>query len=540
MLKGIFSLRLLLLALCIILISVGCNKKLKTLSQDPGKNPVNKIEQHIPPPTEESPLRIRKPAVAGTFYPAEAADLEKMVKLFLSKADKSKTRLSGSILEILVPHAGFVFSGQTAACCYAALEGIRYDTIILIGPPHRVPVSGGSVYCGDAFETPLGLVPVDTELANALARSSSLINRDETPHIQEHSLEVQLPFLQIVLGDFSIVPLLVMGDKESLDQIAQVLSSVVFSQREKNTLFVISTDLAHFPKKQDAVASDRAILEAFASLDGEKLLAADREIMQRGIPNLVCTMCGIDAAYIGQKIAGGFRTSKAVILHTSVSSDTDMVQTSPERVVGYGAVAVTVSEEELKQRNSRIIEKLNKKEQEYLLAIARKALEEYTRTKKMPILQGITGEGLEHLYRQSGVFVTLYKNGQLRGCIGNHQSSFPLWQTVGLLAVSSGFSDPRFPPLRQEELGDITIEISVYLSRIEPIKSIDEFEIGKHGIILQKGNRSATFLPQVALEQGWDKETTLDNLCLKAGLPPGAWKDKNAILEIYRTQVFHE
>ncbi|UCB46441.1 MAG: AmmeMemoRadiSam system protein A, partial [Spirochaetota bacterium] len=139
-----------------------------------------------------------------------------------------------------------------------------------------------------------------------------------------------------------------------------------------------------------------------------------------------------------------------------------------------------------------------------------------------------------------GVFVSLYKGNQLRGCIGSHSSSIPLYKTVQLNALRSGLADPRFPHVTLEEIDDIQIEISVYLSCVDPISSVEEFEVGKHGIIIQKDVKSATFLPHVATTQGWDRITTLQQLCKKAGLEANAWKAKDAVFRVYETQIFSE
>ncbi len=288
---------------------------------------------------------VRKPAAAGRFYPSSPERLSELVKGFLSDARKEMPVLSPDtkIVEILSPHAGFIFSGATAAHAYVELEGRDYDTVILIGPPHHVRVHGASVYCGDAFETPLGSVPVNTDLARRIASSSHLINDDERPHIQEHSLEVQLPFLQMVMKDFSIVPILIMGNKDVLDSVAHAMSDVFREIREQHgsVLFIISTDLAHFPEKKDADKCDVEILQAFCTLDADLLLKKDKEIMSRGVPNLACTMCGLDAAYVGIRIANAMGGTEAFILDRSVSSDAHVPGAGTESVVGYGAVLIT-------------------------------------------------------------------------------------------------------------------------------------------------------------------------------------------------------
>ena len=486
---------------------------------------------------------VREPAVSGSFYPNDPQDLQALVHSLLHAAreDPGRTQIKDPVRMILVPHAGYVFSGRTQAYAYAELSRERYDTVLLIGSPHRVPVNGASVYCGDGFRMPWGIVPVDRELAEAIVRSSDLINGDELPHLLEHSLEVQLPFLNAVLESFSIVPILIMGDEKTLDEVADaVLRTVQEASPERKILYVISTDLSHFPKKGDAIRCDREMVDAFMSLDANRLLEKEYEIMKRGIPNLACTMCGIDAAYVGLKIAGAIGVRKAALLHMSVSSDAGIKGASEDRVVGYAAVALL---SDSLSNTGNEFEPLSKGEEEFLLKVARISIEEYLRNGRLPDFH-VPVEYAAHLNERRGVFVTLYKGSStgessLRGCIGCHTSDLPLLRAVELMAIRSAFQDPRFPPVRAEELKEISIEISVYLTGLIPLSSIQRFVPGRDGIILQKGSRTATFLPHVALSQGWTREQTLQNLCLKAGLAPDAWRQHGVQFFVYRTQVIH-
>ncbi len=486
---------------------------------------------------------VKEPAVSGTFYPSDPQVLEKMIEgFFLNvKKDKSIEEIHDPIAMILVPHAGYVYSGQTAAYAFNAIEGRDYESVILIGCPHRVAVSGASVYCGRGFRIPFGIISVDNKLAWAIVESSDLISDNEIPHIPEHSLEVELPFLKKVLGDFAIVPILVSGNREMLDRVARAILKAISETygTSKSILFVISTDLSHYPKEDDALKCDSEILQAFCTLDGDELVKKNNEIMDRGTDNLFCTMCGLHAAYVGIKIANAINANRAYILNRSTSADAGVEGASSEKVVGYGSVVITYTEGNITHRNIQTFDALSKEEQEYLLMIARRSLEEYILKGRVPDIN-IPEKYQKHLSEKRGVFVTIYKGSELRGCIGNHMPEIPLCECVQRMALESGFNDPRFSPLKEEELDDIRIEISVYLTGVEPIESIEEFEVGKHGIIMQKGSRSATFLPKVPVEQGWDKVTTLKYLCLKAGLEPNAWKDGDTRFAVYETQVFCE
>lgn len=509
-------------------------------------------------PAAAAPSGLRPPAVAGSFYPADPAQLRSTVDGFLSRARQSLPALPGGeqVVGILVPHAGYDFSGPCAAFAFAALPAARqgasanaapplagqYDRVVLLGPPHTVAVNGAAVYCGPGFQTPLGAVPVDTALARAMVGSSPVMHDDPAAHAAEHSLEVELPFLQATLKDVRIVPILVMGDPSTLDAVARSIIDAVRSSKGgfSRTLFVISSDLAHYPDKADAQASNREILSAFCSLDPEKLIAADRLIMARKLPNLVCTMCGLDAAYVGLKIAREAGATEARLLDTRTSADAGIAGAGPDSVVGYGAVLLTRPGAEASRIPLR--EPLTGDEQKFLLTIARKSIEEYLKTGKTSSIAAPAGD--VHLSENRGCFVTLYTrsgNGlELRGCIGMHESPYPLVQLVQQMALASAFQDPRFPPLTADELRTIEIEISVYRTGVVPIASPNEFVVGEQGIILRVGAAEATFLPQVATEQGWDRVATFENLCLKAGLDRNAWKSRDARFFVYVTQAFRE
>jgi AmmeMemoRadiSam system protein B/AmmeMemoRadiSam system protein A len=492
---------------------------------------------HRKTPTEKN-RTVREPAVAGTFYPAGTEELETMVDGYLREAALNPPSLGpeDEILMILVPHAGYVYSGRTASYAFSAIRGREYDTVILLGCPHRVPVRGAAVYCGDGFRIPLGTVPVNRELAQAIIDASDLIVDDATPHLPEHSLEVELPFLSMVLEDYTIVPILLSGDAHTLELVSQAVVDGLRRVRgsSEGVLFVISTDLAHYPRHEDAERSDRAILDAFCTLDTQNLVSVNNEIMGSGIDGLQCTMCGLEAAYVGIRIANMTGGEVAKVLHTSTSADAG-IAASDERTVGYGSVIVTGHRKPLSDR----FEPLKKEEGEFLLQIARNTLFEYLNNERVPD-PVLPLEYTEHLTQQRGLFVTLYKQGALRGCIGNHVTSLPLYRAVQYMVLQSALNDPRFPPLLPSEIDEVRIELSVYLSRVEPISSVKEYVPGKHGIILKNGSRSATFLPKVPIEQGWDKKQTLCELSKKAGLPQDAWKDNTTRFSVYETQLFFE
>jgi len=482
---------------------------------------------------------VREPAVAGTFYPSEPEELEAAVDRYLMEAasDVSFESPEEEILMILVPHAGYDFSGRTASSAFVHIKDKDYDTVILIGCPHRVPVQGASVYCGNGFRIPLGTVPIDGTLANAIVESSDLITDDPGPHIQEHSLEVELPFLTRTLGDYSIVPILVSGDTQVLEIVAESIVDAVRRTRggTEGVLFLISSDLSHYPRAEDSRVVDDEILEAFCSLDTQRLVSTNNDIMGRGIDDLACTMCGLEAAYVGIRIANMTGGNTARVVSTATSADAGIPGASDDRVVGYGSVIVTGTPGPLSSR----FEPLQDEEGEFLLRLARETLAQYLAHERIPE-PDVPPEYTEHLSQHRGVFVTLYSEGLLRGCIGRHASALPLYRAVQLMVLESALNDPRFPALTLSEVDEIRIELSVYLTHVEPISSVKEYVPGKHGIILKNGGRSATFLPHVPIEQGWDKTDALRELSRKAGLGPDDWKDRNTRFSVYETQIIGE
>ena len=536
-LRALFSL------LLILGLATGCQKKLKPVAT--GGQPA-----------------LRPPAAAGLFYPKDPAELQSMVGTLLSQArsdleKKSPDRLpprEERVVGILVPHAGYVFSGLTAAYAFATLEGRDYGRVVLIGSPHRMAVLGATVFCGPGFRIPTGTVSVDTAFARTLADASPLFSGEPAPHAEEHSLEVQLPFLASVLKNAHIVPILVMGDRGTLDSVAHSIIEAIqgapggFSR----TLIVISSDLAHYPSAKDARASDGEILSAFCSLDPSALLAADRAIMARKTPNLDCSMCGLDAAYVGLQVARAAGADRALLLDSRTSADAGTSEAAADRVVGYGSVLITGRAGAARATpvgtHPSSLEPLNSEEKKFLLAIARKSIEGYL--KNRTLAEFTAPSGCPHLLERRGCFVTLSirpsagddraGDRELRGCIGTHVGQASLVALVPRMALESAFGDPRFPPLSPAELGKVAIEISVYRTGVLPILSPGDFVVGRHGIILKIGDREATFLPHVATEQKWDRIATLENLSMKAGLPRDAWKRKEARFFVYETETFSE
>jgi len=280
--------------------------------------------------------RIRKPAVAGYFYPKDADTLRATVDALI--AGIAEVQVTGRILGIMSPHAGYSFSGQVAAYAYREIRGRHYDTVVILGPSHHVYLRGVSVGTWDAYETPLGRVPVNRDLVNALLGVEEFFSFSEEAHTREHSVETQLPFLQRVLRDFDIVPM-VMGTSpmRELKGIGKALASVI---KGKNVLLVASSDMSHYPTYKDAMEIDRKTLSIIETFNPEQVFRSEAQALNRGIENLSTTLCGLGSVVTLMTVAKELGGNAATVLHYANSGDVEYGgHKEKRRVVGYGAVA---------------------------------------------------------------------------------------------------------------------------------------------------------------------------------------------------------
>ena len=486
------------------------------------------------------PSEVRKPAVAGQFYPDDAEQLSTMVETLLTRAEEVEAEGQGrpEPIAIIVPHAGYIFSGQVAAYAFKQIEGVDYQAIVVVGTNHSAPgFRRVSVYAEGAFETPLGLVPIDTELAKALIAADERIVFDRDVHRREHSIEVELPFLQKLYPDHAIVPIIV-GEPspENCEALSEALAQVLSGQE---ALIVASSDLSHYPNYDDARRVDMATLAAIETMDPQRLTEIINEHKSEGIPNLGTLCCGEGPIRVAMMTAKKLGANKAMVLRYANSGDTPFGDR--DRVVGYGAVMFWRGEGNLTSfamSTPPIPPKepapLNSDEREKLLVIARQTISQFLETGTAPYFE----VSESNLFQGRGCFVTLKKQGELRGCIGNLIPRRPLYLTVQNVAISAAISDRRFLPLIKEELKDISVEISV-LSPIEPIADVGEIEVGRHGLVIVEGQNQGVLLPQVATEENWDRDEFLRQICLKAGLPEDAWQE-GAQLYVFTAEVFGE
>jgi len=471
--------------------------------------------------SNDMPKEIRPPAVAGQFYPAAAEEITEQINGYLKQA--STPPVAGEIKAIIVPHAGYDFSGQVAAYAFKLLEGVKINTAVLIGNSHTAYFDGAAIDSSDVWQTPLGQVAVDKELADKLIKADSAIKYDASVHGQDHVLEVEIPFLQVVLaGNFKIVPIM-LGNKA--DDSYKKLAKALKDNLGENDVVVVSSDMSHYPKHEDANKIDRGALEKIKSGKVDELEKYVESVENSGVANEQTVLCGIDAVKTLLELARLSGWDKIEVLKYLNSGDVSGIG-DKNRVVGYGAVAFA---------QIQTAGGLNREQRELLLTMAKETVESFVTTGQAPEFD-VTDERLK---QKQGAFVTLTKNGQLRGCIGQIvPTDEPLWQGVREMAVAACSEDGRFNPVEKSELDELEYEVSV-LSAPEAIDDWKKIELGKQGVIIRKGGRSGVFLPQVATETGWTLEEFLGQLCSqKAGLSPSCYKDKDTEIQIFSAQVF--
>lgn len=494
---------------------------------------------------------VRKPAVAGDFYPADATKLRAALQAMLATAQPPR---GPRPVALIVPHAGYVFSGQIAADAYRQAADQPYDTVVILGTNHTDPTFDRvGVHRGAGFRTPLGTAAIDQALAKALMQEDPDVVWNNRVHEHEHSVEVQVPFVQHVFPGARILPIVVGApDRQMCTRLGLALAKVLQGRR---ALVVASSDLSHYPNAVDARRADRETLDAIASLDAAKVQATLQRLLQRNVPQLVTGACGEAPILAVLEAARALGATRGTIVSYANSADSPAGE--PSRVVGYGAVVLAgggpptdaaamnvwgpasagpaadgVARDGLSGADAAT--PLTPADRRALVDYARHTVRQFVTTGTAP-LSRVTDA---RMLRRQGVFVTLKKRGRLRGCIGRIVADGPLHWLVGAMALQAATSDPRFKSVRPDELPQIEVEVSL-LTPPREIAAATDIVVGRDGVILIKDGRSAVFLPEIPVEQGWSRDELLDNLCLKAGLQRGDWR-RGARLGTFQTQVIRE
>ena len=463
---------------------------------------------------------VRPATQAGRFYDGNPQRLSHEVDSFL--ALHAEDAQYEDVAALIVPHAGYYFSGNVAAKAYMSLpKEKQFKRIFLLGPSHHEWLDGASVNSeADYYATPLGQVKVDRETAKKLIAADDCFAYRPEAHDREHCLEVQLPFLQRRFGEVPpIVPIIIStNDFRKLKRMAEVLKPYF---TEEN-LFIVSSDFSHYPSYEDACKVDAKTGKALESGDVETFIATINQNADSGIRNLATSACG-ELAIVTLMLMMDHHYE---VKHLLYQNSGDIDDHDHCRVVGYHAFAI------LRGKDKGF--SLSDEEKKMLKEIAYNSIKDSLDGK--PIAQPTLNSQFLILNSKCGAFVSLHKHGRLRGCIGHFGEDTPLHEIVAEMARAAAFEDPRFIPVTRDELNELDIELSV-LTPMRRIQSLDEFELHRHGIYIRKGYRSGTFLPQVADEVNWTKEEFVGHCSQdKAGLGWEGWRD--AELYVYEAIVF--
>lgn len=495
-------------------------------------------------PGAPPPRKVLVSPLAGTWYEANPEALGKELDGYLANATKTLGKDaqatmgdgSASVHALILPHAGYRYSGQTAAYGAATLRGKTFSRVIVMGPSHRVRMeNAASVSDATHYKTPLGEVPLDVDFVTALKGHRLFSTVSATDEV-EHSVQIQVPLLQRALGNFRLVPIVIGEiDAETADQMAKILCGLV----DEKTLVIASSDFTHYgptfgyvPFRDDVAAN----LEKLDMGAYEYIAAKNADGFADYVKETGATICGEAPIRVLLEMLPPDSSVHMLKYDTSGRITGDYRNSVSYLSIGFRGQWQKGTPSMEKNPHPATLSETDKRQ---LLKLARQTLVYFMTHKRRPEPEELGIEVTPGMKQLMGAFVTLHKYGELRGCIGTIEPSRPIYQVVMEYVLHAAFDDNRFPPVEASEVPDLHIEISAYSEGPRPVASYRDIVIGKHGIVLQKGNRRALFLPQVAPEQGWDIEETLRHLSMKAGLPSDAWKE-GASFSVFEAIVFGE
>lgn len=463
------------------------------------------------PPLSAAAETVREPILAGSWYPASQAELLAAVSRHMDAARTGA--LPGRVVALAAPHAGYIYSGAVAGAAFAQVRGLAYDTVVVVAPSHRAAFTGVSVYDAGPFRTPLGDIPLDRDFIAALQAAEPLVRGLPEAHSREHSLEIELPFLQAALSRFRLVPLL-MGD-QGPDTVRRLAAALAACARDKRVLLVASTDLSHFHQRSVAEKLDNALRQQVEAFAPQGVLAC--------LTDGSCEACGGGPLAAVMLAARQLGADKATVL---AQADSSQATGDVNNVVGYLAAAFTAPE-------IAPAPGLAAPDKSALRAIALAAVQ-----------AAVNGQGYARpaglsptLENPGAAFVTLKRGGELRGCIGQMIASMPLADCVARMARAAALEDPRFSPVTPQELPGLFIELTV-LTPMRRIQKPEEVQVGRHGLYVRTWLRSGVLLPQVPGEWGWDRDEFVRQTCRKAGLDPDCARDAGTELWVFEAEVF--
>lgn len=456
---------------------------------------------------KEEPVEFG-PVVAGKFYTADPKALSDQINQFLK--DSEPSRPESKVLGYIVPHAGYVYSGPVAAYAYSLIKDEKINLAVVMAPSHYVRSDQVGVLEADKYRTPLGEVTIARDMISRLVEQDpGLFTKDISLFKQEHSMEVQLPFLQVTAKGARVLPLIVGNARRpTAARLARALDRAF---GDDGVVYLASTDMSHHYPYDKALEMDHLALEKISGMDMDGLLDdITRDLSQ---------LCGLGPVLTLMELAAVKGYNNAQVLKYANSGDTAGPMDS---VVGYCSVAFLASGS------------LGRSEKDELLKLAGETIKSWMKDRVIP-----DHEPENRALREWGAaFVTLKAHGRLRGCIGHIAARMPLYKSVQEMAVAAAFNDPRFSPVKEQELAGITVEISV----MSPLRSVcvpSDVVVGRDGLVIRKAGRSGLLLPQVATEQGWGREEFLRQTCVKAGLPVDAW-ESGAEIYAFSAEVFGE
>jgi AmmeMemoRadiSam system protein B/AmmeMemoRadiSam system protein A len=482
------------------------------------------------PSSNESAKVVFHWALAYRWYPSDANVLSQQINGLFQKA---KVKQIDNVIALILPHAGYQYSGQTAAMAVNVINR-EYKRVIIIGPSHYVPMEEVlSVPRATHYQTPLGLVPTDVEFINKLLQHP-IFQNVQRANEYEHSVQMEIPLLQYKLKSFKIVPIVAGScSLETINKAADILKNLV----DSDTLVVISSDFVHYGPNFDYVPFKENVPGQIKKLDADayKLISAlDYKGFLEYRRKTGATICGyVPIAILLAMLPSSAQTT---LVNRTTSGELMGDYTNSVSYLSIAFSGKWPSSGQIQQTTSS--GQLTPEDKKQLLSLARKSINSYLRNQRILQESDLDGKISVAVKEPRAAFVTLTENSQLRGCIGDIFPQQPLYKSVITNAINAATRDWRFNPVSQREFNDIKIEISA-LTAPTPISSPDKVRIGIDGVVLKKNGRSAVFLPQVAPEQGWDVNQTLTHLSVKAGLPPDAWKEGASFL-VFQAEVFSE